>query len=92
MVFACVGAEGERAKILEQRLAALGIALVRLPSKPEASDLYYRIDGHWNIKGHNDTAQRLLPLVQASLNTYRLKKGENDERPPSPPTTEAARR
>jgi lysophospholipase L1-like esterase len=43
------------------------LALVRIPSKAERPDLYYKIDGHWHAAGHTFVAQRLLEALEAPM-------------------------
>jgi lysophospholipase L1-like esterase len=67
VVFASVGVEGARSTALGEHLAPLGIRPVRLPSKWEAPELYYRVDGHWNAAGHAAVAETIGRAIVAAL-------------------------
>jgi hypothetical protein len=67
VVFACVGVEGERYAALVDHLSPLGVRPIRLPSKSEAPELYYRIDGHWNASGHAVAADEIGEAVMATI-------------------------
>jgi hypothetical protein len=59
--------EGERRRRLEALLGELGVPHVRLASKAERPDLYFRIDAHWNAAGHRYAADTLTPRVASAL-------------------------
>jgi lysophospholipase L1-like esterase len=61
-----VGVEGARLAGLEARAARHRIPVVVSPSKIERPDLYYQVDGHWNIAGHAFMSREIMqPIVQA---------------------------
>ena len=41
-----------------------GVPFLRMPSKPEAPDLYFAVDGHWNEAGHCRAAELLVPWLR----------------------------
>ena len=43
----------------EHRVVALSI-----PTKAQRPDLYYKVDGHWNAKGHAFAAERILQALR----------------------------
>jgi len=45
------------------------IPLLRSPKKHERPDLFYKVDGHWNLHGHEYVASLLLPSIDSLLNT-----------------------
>jgi len=52
---------------LDREVRSLGADVVWVPSRATADRLYYRIDGHWNSKGHQYVADLLVPKLAASL-------------------------
>ena len=72
VVFVTLGTEGQRFAKLQELLARFSLSALRLPSKTEAPELFYRIDGHWNAHGHADTAGRLQPHILTALKMVAL--------------------
>ena len=60
VILLSVGLEGPHRSAIRKVAEATQAPILELPSKVERPDLYFRIDGHWNVKGNADTAQRLL--------------------------------
>ncbi len=59
--------DGERRRRVEAILEELEVPHLRLASKAERPELYFRIDGHWNDAGHRYAADRLTPRVARAL-------------------------
>ena len=62
-----VGVDEPRLGELDKIFTQHRITLLRAPTSSERPDLYYRIDGHWNIRAHRLIAQQLLPYLEAAL-------------------------
>lgn len=62
-----VGMEGERRHTVEAVFDAWAVPWVRVPSKPEAPELYYEIDDHWNRRGHEVAADRLWGTLEPGI-------------------------
>lgn len=41
-----------------------GVPFLRMPSKREAPELYFAVDGHWTEAGHSRAAELLAPLLR----------------------------
>jgi hypothetical protein len=54
------GFDPDRVGLLEHLFAGLGADVVAVPSKDAMPGLYYTIDGHWRLAGHELAARRLL--------------------------------
>lgn len=67
-----VGIEGGRLGEIERRLTDGGISFVRFPSKSERPDLYYKVDGHWSVRGHALAAEMLLQKLDLQERRKRL--------------------
>lgn len=55
-----VGLQGSRIERMRRIFADRGVTLLEAPNRESRPDLYYRVDGHWNAKGHAYVAQLLL--------------------------------
>lgn len=51
---------GEELDKLHRLFARYEIDLLRIPSKSERPDLYFKVDGHWNEAGHRYAAETLF--------------------------------
>ncbi len=60
-----VGVEGPRLGALRKMFQDSRIELIEVPTKSVRPDLYYRIDGHWNSKGHRWVADKLLGQLRS---------------------------
>ena len=58
-VIAALGFDGDRLVELSRRCDRLNIPLLKVPSKSDRPDLYYKVDGHWNASGHKFVANML---------------------------------
>ena len=67
-----IGMDGERLTKLTDLFSEFGAETVRSPAKLERPDLYFEVDGHWNEKGHVDTASQLFQAMS------RMNVGAND--------------
>ncbi len=54
---------GRRRELVRSLFAEHGAPLVVPPSKAEAPELYYRVDGHWRPAGHRQAAAMLLETL-----------------------------
>jgi hypothetical protein len=62
-----VGMSGARDAAVTETFARHGASVLHIPSKLERPDLYYKIDGHWNSRGHAFVADQLLTALRAGL-------------------------
>ena len=60
VVLMAPGLRGAQQIAIRELAQAMQVPLLELPSKQDRPDLYYAIDGHWNMAGHADAARRLL--------------------------------
>ena len=58
-----VGLSQARREAIAQMVKATGAPLLELPSQLSRPDLYFTIDGHWNVKGQADTARRVMAAI-----------------------------
>lgn len=65
-VMLTVAIDGARLERLRQVAAIHRVALLRLPSKEERPDLFYKVDGHWNSTGHEFVAAVVFQEIMAS--------------------------
>jgi lysophospholipase L1-like esterase len=49
---------------MEKFLSVRDVLTVVIPPKRDRSDLYYKVDGHWNASGHRFTADRILEAME----------------------------
>jgi lysophospholipase L1-like esterase len=59
--------EGQRKDRLTSLFATYNVSFVHLPSKKQAPDWYYEIDGHWTPKGHRLAVERIFPELYRRL-------------------------
>jgi lysophospholipase L1-like esterase len=55
--------DGPRLEELSRRLNTAAVPVVAVPTKLARPDLYYAIDGHWNVTGHQHVARLLLDIM-----------------------------
>ncbi len=55
-----VDISGDRRKELEKFFGAHNVSTIVIPTREERPDLYYKVDRHWNARGHRYTADRIL--------------------------------
>jgi hypothetical protein len=60
-----VGLEGARLNLILETLGDDPVAVIAVPTKQERPDIYFRVDGHWNDRGH----ELVAALVYAALTT-----------------------
>jgi len=60
-----VGYEPDRLGVMTHILESYDVPSIVFPSKAERPDLYFQIDGHWNVKGHEHAALMVLEAVEA---------------------------
>ena len=60
-----VGVEEARLAELRALFQERGISLIVVPPKSVRPDLYYRVDGHWNSRGHQWVATKVLEQLKA---------------------------
>jgi lysophospholipase L1-like esterase len=60
-----VGLREDHATAMRGALSRYNAHSIDLPSKTDAPNLYYRVDGHWNAEGHADAARRVLDALDA---------------------------
>lgn len=53
----------EQARPLRELGEGLGVPVLRMPSRAERPELYYRVDGHWNAAGHRHVAEQLAAAL-----------------------------
>lgn len=58
-----VGLTEARRQAIASRVKATGAPLLELPSKKDRPDLFFRVDGHWNVNGHREAARQLLARI-----------------------------
>lgn len=58
-----VGLPEAREAAVKELFARYSVPFLVIPAKSEQPDLYYRIDGHWNIRGHAYAAGRVLEAM-----------------------------
>ena len=61
-----VGMDGDRLAELKKRFARHHIPFFSAPTKEQAPELYFEMDGHWNASGHVFIADMLLKEITAS--------------------------
>ncbi len=59
-----VGVGGDRLMKLEHILQEKKIPIMRVPNRKDHPDLYYKIDGHWNRRGHAFAAELIINKMQ----------------------------
>jgi hypothetical protein len=59
--------DGQRKDKLTSLFATYNVSFVHLPSKKQAADWYYEIDGHWTPKGHRLAVERIFPELYRRL-------------------------
>lgn len=58
-----VGLTGERRAKMTQIFTERGLPCLDGPSKEDAPDMFYNVDGHWNSAGHRRATELLLPEI-----------------------------
>lgn len=61
-----VGIAGPRLSALRKVFGERDVTLIEIPFRPARPDLYYRIDGHWNVRGHQWVADTVYQQLQAA--------------------------
>jgi hypothetical protein len=61
-----VGVEGARLEALRTLFQKRGVNLIVVPSRADRPDLYYRTDGHWNARGHEWVATKVLEYLRTA--------------------------
>ncbi len=58
-----VGLSEGRRMAVANTVKATGASLLELPSKVDRPDLFFKVDGHWNVKGQADAARQVLARI-----------------------------
>jgi hypothetical protein len=56
-----VGLTGQRRAKMMQIFAQRGLTCLDGPSRNDAPDMFFKVDGHWNAASHRRTDELLLP-------------------------------
>lgn len=67
MIALTVECSPERGQKIAEIASQYGIPVIEAPRKETRSDLYYRVDDHWNAEGHKYTAQLLKDQIRKHL-------------------------
>ena len=66
LVLLAVDLKQDRLKRLTLTAAARQLPVVVSPTRAERPDLFYKLDGHWNKRGHQQVAGMLLQAIDAT--------------------------